>query len=360
MRPILFNGKFLSARPTGVHRVAEELIRAVDTLLEERDELEAVLIHPRDIVRRPTLRRISQRRVGRSTWQVWEQGELPLVAGPGLLVNLCNLGPVMRRDAITMIHDAQVIESPQSYAPLFRAYYRAVQPVIARRHRAVVTVSDYARDALVRHGVAPSSAITVIPNGVDHVTRTPPDRTAARAHGLTPGRYVLAPATAQAHKNVAMLIDAFRRPELATTTLALFGDTPLAEIDRYAPANVAALGRVSDAALFGLMEQAAAFACPSLTEGFGLPPLEAMAVGAPVVAAPRGALPETCGDAAIYVDPDDPGAWAETLGRLADWGPLRRQRAEEGLAHAQAFTWERSARKLLRLIDEVEGRHCAA
>lgn len=359
MARLIFNGKFLSAPPSGVHRVAEEMIRAVDAALEGRPDLSAELVCPRDIRRDLPLRRIPRRRLGRATWQVWEQAELPF-AGEGLLVNLCNLGPALRREAITMIHDAQVIETPESYGPAFRAYYRALQPLIARRHRAVLTVSGYAREALIRHGVAPAARLSVAPNGCDHVRRAPPDRTAWARFGLPPGGYVLAPATAQAHKNIRLLIEAMRaRP--AGLTLALFGETPAGAIAPDPPPWVRTLGRVSDAELFGLMAGAAAFACPSLTEGFGLPPLEAMAMGAPVVAAPCGALPETCGDAALYADPHDAAAWAAAFARLAGDRALRARLAAAGAAQAARFTWERSAAALLAVVDALEApQPCAA
>lgn len=353
MRPILFNGKFLSAPPTGVHRVAEEIIRAADRRMRDGDGVSAALLHPRDAARRLPLTRIPHRQIGRLTWQAWEQADLPRLAGPGMLVNLCNLGPVMRRDAVTMIHDAQVAETPASYSPAFRTYYRAVQPVLARRHRAILTVSDYARRALIRHGVAPDAY--VVPNGCDHVHRITGDPSAAATLGLQPGRFVLALASAQAHKNTSMLIDAFRAPRLADLTLALFGavraEGPFAD----PPPNVRLLGRISDGALFGLMRAAAAFACPSRTEGFGLPPAEAMALGLPVVAAPCGALPEVCGDAALYADPDDPAAWVQALTSVASGPDLRRDMVAKGRRRAASMTWDAAAARLLDILSGLEG-----
>lgn len=359
MLSILFNGKFLSAPPTGVHRVAEEIIRATDRRLGEDDEFQAVLLHPRDAVRHLPLRHIPHRRIGRLTWQAWEQADLPRLAGPGTLINLCNLGPVMRRDAVTMIHDAQVAETPSSYTPAFRAYYRALQPVMARRHRAILTVSDYARRAIIRHGVALDAF--VIPNGCDHVHRVTPDTTAAASLGLKGKSFVLALASAQAHKNIGALIEAFQAPSLAGLTLALFGETRAEGVFADLPPNIRLLGRISDAALFGLMRDALAFGCPSRTEGFGLPPAEAMALGCPVVAAPRGALPEVCGDAALYADPDNPADWAEAFKAIAANASLRGAMCDKGRRRAAALTWDAAAARLLDFLRRLEGEaRCAA
>lgn len=351
MPSILFNGKFLSASPTGVHRVAEELIRAVDKRLGESDGGSAVLLHPKDATRRLPLTRIPHRQIGRLTWQAWEQADLPRLAGPGILVNLCNLGPMMRRNAVTMIHDAQVAETPASYTPAFRTYYRAIQPILARRHRAILTVSDYSRRAIIRHGVATDAY--VIPNGCDHVHRIAAG--AARFAGLKNNPFVLAQASAQAHKNIRVLIEAFQAPLLRDVALALFGDVSAEGIFADLPPNVRLLGRVSDEALFGLMRDATAFACPSRTEGFGLPPAEAMALGLPVVAAPCGALPEVCCDAALYADPDNPAAWAKAMAALADNADLRADLGERGRRRTETMTWERAANRLLDFLSRLEG-----
>lgn len=354
MPDLFFNGKFLTAPPTGVHRVAEEIIRAIDARLAERGgDCGAAILHPPGIKRELPLRVIPHRRVGRSGGPVWEQTELPRAARGGLLINLCNLGPVSSRNAITMIHDAQVRDAPGSYSAAFRAYYNAVQPVIGRRHRAILTVSGYSRARLMAHGTAPQEAIHVVHNGVDHATRAAPDRAAAFARGLRPGGYVLALASAQAHKNIAVLTRAFRDPRLGGLTLALVGDDPLAMIDRQAPPNVATLGRVPDEALFGLMADALAFASPSLTEGFGLPPLEAMALGAPVVAAPRGAMPEIMGEAAIWADPDDPADWADAFLRLRADAAHAAAHSAAGRDRAARYSWNDAAGRILDLIGEA-------
>ncbi len=359
MPSLLFNGKFLSAPPTGVHRVAEEMIRAVDRRIGAGEEVDATLLHPRDATRSLPLTHIQHRQIGMLTWQAWEQADLPRLAGPGTLVNLCNLGPVMRRDAVTMIHDAQVSETPKSYSPAFRTYYKAVQPMLAKRHKAILTVSEYARRALSWHGVCDEAH--VIPNGCDHVHRVAIDHSAVSDAGLEEGQFVLAQASTQSHKNIKTLIEAFRAPPLSQVTLALFGAVDPVDAYNHLPPNVRLLGRISDEALFSLMGGAVAFACPSLTEGFGLPPAEAMALGCPVIVAPSGALPEVCGDAAIYAEPDEPAEWAQAIVMLTNRSELRRDMAVCGRTRAASMTWDAAAANLLDFLYRLnKGVACAA
>jgi len=358
---IYFNGKFLTAAPTGVHRVAEELIVAVDHLLKAEPALRAAfdftLVYPKNARRQPKLTHVYSKRAGLFSWIPWEQLDLPRLTANGLCVSLCNLGPLVSRNAITMVHDAQVYSSPASYSFAFRLWYKSVQPFMGRHHKRILTVSNFSKTELVRYGIATPDKVTVVHNGCDHVLRVAPDTTALARHGLEGRPYVLSLSNTQHHKNIAVLLAAFHTAELHDVTLALFGASGKADFEALGlavPDNVLFLGRISDGELAALMTGATAFACPSLTEGFGLPPLEAMLLGCPAIIAPCGALPEVCGDAALTAAPHDAGEWARQISRLATDKVLREERRAKGLVQAGKFTWERAARQLLRNIADVE------
>lgn len=358
---VCFNGKFLSAEGSGVHRVAAELVRALDQLLVERRAAEPPIeiLMPRNAVPGARTRRILPRVVGALTWIPWEQLDLPRHARGGLLVNLCNLGPLATRCAITMVHDAQVYLSPRSYSLGFRLWYRLALPVLGRRNQRILTVSSYSRDQIARFGIAPKDRITVIRNGADHILRPIADTGALARLGLTPRRYACALASTQAHKNIGVPLAAFARPELADLTLVLIGGEGRAAFERRGlrvPPNVVFAGRVPDGELRALLENALCYLCPSLTEGFGLPPLESMLLGTPAIVSPEGALPEICGGAAIYAATHEPAAWAIRVRRLADDPAMWRARSAVARARAEGFTWRRAAEELLEVIGAESDR----
>jgi glycosyltransferase involved in cell wall biosynthesis len=357
---LAINGKFLAAHPTGVHRVARELIGQLGRRREELTELFGAvptIIAPRSAPADAIDSGFPLRRESWLTGQLWEQLELPWRARGSLLLSFCNLAPVLHPASIPMLHDAQTFSTPRSYSLAFRSFYRLVQPMIGARALRVLTVSDYSRGELVRYGVAPEERIQVIHNGVEHGCRLVPDGAILGRLGLRPGGYVLALASTQAHKNIRVLLEAFS-PEgpNAGLRLVLFGgESPasFAAAGLAVPDGVVFAGRVSDAELAGLMSSALCFAMPSTTEGFGLPPLEALALGCPAVVAPCGALPEVCGPAALYAAPGAPDQWRDAFRHLAQDAELRGRLVERGREQARAMSWERAGDQLMAVLREV-------
>lgn len=353
---LAFNGKFLSAHMTGVHRVADELLTAIDRLVAPGD-YQLRIIKPKDSKREMELANFDEAIGGALTWQFWEQFDLPRLVGKDeLLISLCNLSPLASARAVTMIHDAQVYLTPQSYSLPFRAWYKFVLPRIGRKTQAVLTVSDFSRQQLVRHGVAPVEKIHVIHNGVDHILRSETDPSIVSRLELETRQFVCALANTQKHKNIQVLFKAFARAEMSQMKLVLMGSSSKSDFEDMGlvvPGNVVFAGRVSDAEMRSLMEAALCFACPSTTEGFGLPPLESMLLGTPAICAPMGALPEVCGSHAVYAEHDDGKAWADAMAALAGDGEDWSRRSVAGREHAKTFTWERAAKQLLAVIETL-------
>jgi len=264
---------------------------------------------------------------------LWEQAALPLLARHAeLLVNPANLAPLAFARNVVVIHDAAALREPSWYSPLYVAWQRAMLPRIARGALRVITVSAFAASELRQLlGVE----AVVVPGGVDHERFVPGAPRVERPYVLTVG-------SRTARKNLGALAETARRlADDGIELLAAGGERPQF---RGEDVPVRELGPVPDADLPALYGGALAFVLPSLYEGFGLPCLEAMACGTPVVASDRGALPETCGDAALLVDPSNHSALADAVRAAIGDRSLR----DRGLRRAAEFSWERTTRELIR------------
>ena len=342
--PVVLNLR-AGARPTitGVERYTIELARRL---------LHAGAGRYRALTPRPGAR-------GRGLGQAWEQLVLPARArrlGAELILSPANLAPLAWPGNVLVVHDAAALREPGAYSAAYRRWHRLAGLAAARRARAVITVSEFSRRELVAVAGLDPDAIHVVPGGVDPAfsPESPDGADAARraALGLT-GPYVLTVATADARKNLAALEPVAEALAARGLALAWAGDTRGYFTAQAAPRGVRVLGYVPDASLPSLYRGAAAYVAPSRYEGFGLTCLEAMACGTPVVAADRAALPETCGDAALLVDPDDPRALTQATlvaAGAGDGSPARDRLRAAGLSRAARFTWERTAERVDSLL----------
>lgn len=354
MVPVYFNGKFYAGGMNGVHRVSDRLIREVDALLARLPAGERPIVRlllPRKRRFEPKLQVIEAIEQPAGHSQKWEQLTLPSVAADGLLVNLANLAPIRHGRKILLLHDAQFLFPDSSYPWRQRIGYRLLTPRMARSARSVLTVSDYSRQMLDLLGVAPRSGTQVLYNGCDHIHEVKADPEIIDVLGLRETPYVVMFGSSKAYKNVGVVFAAFADPQLAHLRLVVVGSDKAAyeQGALNPPDDVIWAGSVNDAQLRALYEGAHALAFPSRTEGFGLPPLEAMLCGCPAVVSPAGAIPEICRDAALYADVDDPASWRAALRSLEDTD-LRAAKQLTGRARAGEFTWAKAGQRLFDVI----------
>lgn len=359
VRRVTINGRFLTQPVTGVQRVARETVRALDELLDDpaaRRRWTMRIVAPSNAEGFPELHHVPVLRTTVGRGQLWEQVVLPLYAADSLLVSLANTAPLAAGAQVVFVHDAGVWAIPDAYSPAFRRYYQALLPRVARRARRVATNSEFSAGELALHARIPRELLRVVPLGADHATRAEADPAMLDRLALPMPEFVLAVGAAGRHKNLEVLAAAFADTGLAGLTLVVVGEVGHRAFEgaaRTSGARVHYAGRVSDGELRALYDHALCLAYPSSYEGFGLPPLEAMACGCPVLAANAGALPETCGDGARYLPPGDARAWASEIALLRETPALREAMADAGRKRALAFRWERTARTLLDVLAEA-------
>jgi glycosyltransferase involved in cell wall biosynthesis len=340
---IVCNTRILNAPRTGVGRYTTELLKRMPAMRT---------------VRPPALLKTF---VGHA----WEQVVLPFHARGNLLWSPAGTGPIGVRNQVITVHDIAPLEYPEGYSPAFRQWYEFLWRRALPRVRAIITVSEFNKRRLIeRLGLAPD-AIHVTHLGVDHSYFYPrgADEIDAvrRKHGL-PEKFVLFVGSLSARKNIRRLIEAWREtrdPDACLVLAGGFGSIGLAggELPDLPP-RTKVIGRVDDDDLPALFTAATLFAYPSVYEGFGLPPLEAMACGTPCLVSNVTSIPEVAGAAARQVDPEDVPGLARALDELLGDASLLARMREAGLNHVKRFTWDATALRtneiLRRFTDESD------
>ncbi|MBD9449524.1 MULTISPECIES: glycosyltransferase [unclassified Rhizobium] len=353
-REFAINGRFLTQGVTGVQRYARNVLGAMDKFTGADG---ATLIVPTKTPE-PSLQRMKLEKGGQLSGHAWEQIELPYLSNNRRLLNLCNTAPALKADQIVCIHDANIFAAPQSYSRAFRALYHNLQPLLVRRSLRVASVSHAAARQIARHLPIRLSDIAILPNGHEHALSWNPElaELAPKAlSSITADRpFVLALGSRARHKNLSLLIDI--APELDEMNLDVViaggGDGIFAEQTLQRRPNVHFIGRVSDHDLAYLLDRALCLVFPSLTEGFGLPIVEAMARSCPVISSHCASMPEVCGNAAMTASPFEPREWIKAVRTLVASVHLRSDLAGRGREQVRQFSWEKTASGYIELLDK--------
>jgi glycosyltransferase involved in cell wall biosynthesis len=356
---LVVNGKFTAQRLTGVQRVAYELMRAVRSNQTAADEIEVAV--PRNAIASASpIERL--RPVPWLKGDLWEQIALPLATRGELLLSLCNSGPVFKRRHVVMVHDMAVYDTPHTFSWTFRTWYRVKFSLLVRHAPILLTVSDFSKSRICALLGVEESRVRVVRPGADHFERIVPEPAIVERLGLSGVKYCVIVGSLDPRKNLARVLAALGRlghlrdvkfvivGGANTRVFAQAGAPDLAAAAGGETAQIVRAGYVSDAELKALYEHAACLAFPSLYEGFGLPPLEAMYCGCPAIVSRHPALAEACGDAAMYCDAESVEDIAQKMERMLTDDALRTRYKQAGLLHTHAHGWDRAARELTKIL----------
>jgi len=329
-RDIVVNGRFLSRRITGVERYGREILRHIGSRC-----------------------RVKKTRANGVMGHAWEQFILPgTLTRESILWSPANTGPLLVRNQALTIQDLSALEHPEWFRASFAAWYRLFLPILARRVQIVFTPSEYVRQKVTARFDGVNAR--AIPSGVNTEVFHPSARQSVP--GL-PKRYILFVGSLEPRKNLPVLIRAWNQitpefPDVALVIAGAAGNVFRAVKLPQGKANLFFTGRV-DAELPALYANAELFVLPSLDEGFGLPALEAMACGAPVIVSNGGALPEVVGDAGLIFDLSQPDTLAQAMQECLTNKNLRARLIENGLARVKQFSWQNTANEIWMTLNDL-------
>jgi len=329
-REIVINGRFLSRRVTGVERYGREILSLVGSNC-----------------------RVERTRANGMAGHVWEQFILPArLESKSILWSPANTGPLSVRDQAVTIHDLSPIEHPEWFNTSFALWYRLFLPTLIKRARVIFTPSNYVKQKVIKRFSVKNVIVT--PNGVDAL-RFYPNAT-QNTHEL-PEKFILYVGTLQPRKNLQTLFRVWNeiKDEFETLWLVAAGDagTVFAKTNLSLTERVRLLGYVSENDLPGIYAKATAFVLPALDEGFGLPVLEAMACGVPVVVSDGGALPETVGNAGLIFEATDSNGLATAIKKCLNDNDLCSALVIKGFERIKQFTWQKTAETVWKALNEI-------
>lgn len=366
---IYINGRFLTQPISGVQRYGIEILKSLDFLLSKQIidskswEFE-VLTPNQNLVTNIELKSISIKKCGILSGHFWEQFELPFFCGTNTLICLGNLAPIFslftNSHVFVTVHDLSFRYFPKAYSILFRIYYRLITPIIFWRSAGVITVSNSELKSLLKIYRIDSKKIIAIQNGPfssDYMQELSNSEKITVPKGLVKVLYVGA---INKRKNIEGFLQAIRLVEKKIPIQGIVVGASGGSFSKFhlngsngEDSNIYWGGQVNNInELIEFYRTAKCFVFPSFYEASPLPPIEAMAVGCPVIASNIEANKERCGEAALYCDPNNPEDIAEKIEMVITQPELRNSLIEMGFQKCQEYSWEKTVMKTFHFISE--------
>ena len=346
---VYINGRFLEDKLTGVGRFCMNIIDEFDRL--DDPSINFVLLITRKCKLTINYEQIIVKRVGFFTGNLWEQVELPWYSRNGILLSLAARGPIVKANQVLTIHDAATKRTPERFSFRYRALLWFTYYML--KNRAIITtVSNFSKKELIKYYNIPKENIYITVNGTNHFRGYIDGKKVLDRYELFGKKYIVSVGGTK-NKNIDRVIKAYEKLS-DDIYLVIIGNVNK-EALMYDNGNIIFTGYVTDEELVALYRNAKCLVFPSLYEGFGIPPLEAMSLSCPSVVSNTTSLPEVCGEAVLYCDPYDIDDIYEKVKLLLDDDEKRIELIKKGKEQLKKYTWSGSAKKFHEIINKFRG-----
>ncbi|WP_080059048.1 glycosyltransferase family 4 protein [Spirosoma aerolatum] len=351
---IVVNARFLTQQLTGTQRFAIGLCFEI-----KKNFPDVIFVCPNRIIHHEVAKELNVVIIGYSqNGLFWEQVELPIYLskqGFPLLISLGNEAPVIYSKNIVAVLDLAFFHNRNWYSKTFSFIFNTIVPLVARRALHIITISEYSKQDIVKtFGISADNIDLIYPTVAEKFLAAP-----RKDYPNKYGRYILGVSSIDPRKNFIGLVKAFRASGLTDTKLVIVGQQHKVFADSQLKSliegdeSIIFTGYVDDVELVNLYHHAMLFAYPSYFEGFGIPPLEAMACGCPTLVSNTTSMPEVCGDASLYVDPYDIDSIRKGLIRAISDVVLREQMVTRGYSRVQYFINQDVSRQFADIIEKA-------
>lgn len=344
------NGRYLTQKATGVHRYAFEICNKLHEMGVDFHVAVPKEIHPDYKFSFKVVK------CGSFNTHLWEQISLPRYLkriGSPLLISFTGCGPLNYSNQIMTIHDVSHERYPEWFSKNYYRFYHYMMPRIGKKAHAVLTVSEFSKKEIVDTLGINAEKIHVVHSNVPFHNKPSKEEILSFTRNPEAERYILAVSSMDPRKNFIRLVEAFDKIKDKSVKLYIIGmsfkafNTP--DLQKLIGENVHLPGYISDEKLQTMYQNALLSVYPSLYEGFGLPPLESMTYGCPVINSDIPALREVSQDAALYVDPYNVDDITQKIEQLLVDEPLRKELQQKGLLQIKKYSWDKSAKQVYEL-----------
>lgn len=348
MKKYIINGRFISKQITGVQRFAREILLELDQLIE-KNQIELVI--PPGDYELPNYKNIKIKKVGKLKNNLWEQISLPIYVKKkkAISINLCNSAPILC-PGIICIHDVKIKAKPECFSKKFLIWYNFLFDMIINNSKCIITVSEFSKSEIIKYYGIDSKKIHVLYNGWQHFNKISFDKNILQKCELSTDGYFFAMSSLEPNKNFKWIAEvAKKNPNDIFAIAGSINNKVFSEgIGFDCPNNMKLLGYVSDSEAKTLMKECRAFLFPSFYEGFGIPPLEALASGAKlIIISDTTVMHEIYDKKAIYIDTSD---YNYDMKELIKKNELKFKISNQSIL--DNFSWKSTAIKLKSILDE--------